>query len=84
MELYVCMCCQINTGWVYGLWPFLFKMGSLSNTVHLIQVWYHLSRGSNPAKQHQCLEGQCCPWGWSKQHKYVQLQHVSTALPVES
>lgn len=37
VESYVCMCWQRNT-WVYSLWPFFFKMGSLNNNMCLIQT----------------------------------------------
>lgn len=40
MESYLCMCHQINTGWVGIRFVafFFFKMGSLSNNICLIQV----------------------------------------------
>lgn len=59
MESYVCRKTR-----VYGLWPFFFQMGSLSNNMCLIQIWNHLGEDL-PANQQRCLGGQCCPWGWS-------------------
>lgn len=40
VESYLCMCHQINTGWVGIRFVafFFFKMGSLSNNIYLIRV----------------------------------------------
>lgn len=74
MESYVC-----RKTWVYGLWPFFFQMGSLSNNMCLIQIWNHLGEDL-PANQQRCLGGQCCPWGWSEWHQHTQSRLVALFL----